>query len=193
MKVKNTIRGLIATIYIILIFTCPILEVSKLLLFNLTKQELTLQNEIIEIIYLIAMTIFPIGLIATALKNLCCNMGGLMSHLKEQLCCLPFLILIIASIYTHLTSQDMTPIPSTCPSNYPYKLSLTRVACFIRLINLIIMWTFTTLLFILTIVDCFGYFPTNNRGRDNTIQSRLSDFFPPDRDDDIGMTEKRIK
>ncbi|CAG8538842.1 8914_t:CDS:2 [Rhizophagus irregularis] len=61
----------------------------------------------------------------------------------------------------------MTPIPSTCPSNYPYKLSLT--------------------------LDCFGYFPTNNRGRDNTIQSRLSDFFPPDRDDDIGMTEKRIK
>ncbi|RGB38611.1 hypothetical protein C1646_526774 [Rhizophagus diaphanus] len=189
MKAKNTIRGLIATIYIILIFTCPILEVSKLLLFNLTKQELTLQNEIIEIIYLIVMTIFPIGLIATALKNLCCNMGGLMSHLKEQLCCLPFLILIIASIYTHLTSQDMTPIPSTCPSNYPYKLSLTRVACFIRLINLIIMWTFTTLLFILTIVDCFGYFPTN-RGRDNTIESRLSDFFPPDRDDDIGMSEK---
>jgi hypothetical protein len=63
------------------------------------------------------------------------------------------------------------------------------VACFIRLINLIVMWTFTSLLLILTLVDCFGYFP--RKARDDSVGSGLSGFFPPDRDDDDVVTEKK--
>ncbi|GBB90151.1 hypothetical protein RclHR1_01700014 [Rhizophagus clarus] len=259
MSIKDTIRGLIATIFILLVFACPALEISKIILFKSAKHEITLENTLVEYFYLVVALTFPcrclnviyyvfidvfidvsidvltddvfnddvfadvftdssidvflltfftillivvliilivdvflfveieilVGLIFTAVKNLCCNMGELMSHIREQLCCLPFLILIIASIYTHMTSQDIAPIPSSCPSNYPYKLSITRVTCIIRLINLITMWTFISLLLILTIVDCFGYFPSKEKGK--TIESRLSDFFPPERDDDIDI------
>ncbi|GES91869.1 hypothetical protein GLOIN_2v1553582 [Rhizophagus clarus] len=185
MSIKDTIRGLIATIFILLVFACPALEISKIILFKSAKHEITLENTLVEYFYLVVALTFPLGLIFTAVKNLCCNMGELMSHIREQLCCLPFLILIIASIYTHMTSQDIAPIPSSCPSNYPYKLSITRVTCIIRLINLITMWTFISLLLILTIVDCFGYFPSKEKGK--TIESRLSDFFPPERDDDIDI------
>ena len=64
-----------------------------------------------------------------------------------------------------------------CSSNY--KFSITRVACLIRLINLMAMWIFASLLIILNVADCFDCFPPKEPHK--TI---LEEFFPPERDDE---------
>ena len=87
-----------------------------------------------------------------------------------------------------MTLQEIKPIPDSCPSNYPYKSSITHVACLVRLINFITMWTFTSLLLILSIAECFDCFP--RKEQDNITENRLSSFFPPDRDDDIYIKGK---
>ncbi|RIA85655.1 hypothetical protein C1645_781386 [Glomus cerebriforme] len=180
---KNTIGGLMGTMVVILIFACPALEITKIILFKLANNEIIYKNYIIEYIYFVMMITFPLGLLFSAIRNRCCNMKGLLNYIREQLFCIPFLILIVSIIYTQMTSHEIKPIPDSCPSSYPYKLSITRTACIIRLINFIIMWTFTSLLVILSIVDCFGYFP--RKEKDKTIDTRLSGFFPPDRDDEM--------
>ncbi|CAG8483365.1 10189_t:CDS:2 [Funneliformis caledonium] len=122
------------------------------------------------------MTISLVGLMFTAIKGRCCDMKGLMNHIRDEKCCFSLLILIIASIYTHMTSQE-------CPSNHTHESSIARSACLIGLINFIAMWTFTILLLLLSIADCLDCFPSKKQ--DKSIESKLIGYFPPERDDEI--------
>ncbi|CAG8675897.1 10851_t:CDS:1, partial [Dentiscutata erythropus] len=45
-------------------------------------------------------------------------------------------------IYTFLTSQEIYPIPASCPPSYKYPSQTPYGACVLRLSNLICMWLF---------------------------------------------------
>ncbi|CAG8692201.1 5866_t:CDS:2, partial [Dentiscutata heterogama] len=57
----------------------------------------------------------------------------------------PILWMIVPVLYTYLTFYEMGDIPLTCPQDYTYETSEIRLACNIRLTNLLCMLVFPIL------------------------------------------------
>ncbi|KAF0557243.1 hypothetical protein F8M41_013767 [Gigaspora margarita] len=63
--------------------------------------------------------------------------------------------LVVPSIYTAETANEMGNIPFTCPDSYNYSLPILHTTCQIRAINLIFIWAYPT--FLVFSVVCYLY------------------------------------
>ncbi|GES94910.1 hypothetical protein GLOIN_2v1834226 [Rhizophagus clarus] len=130
-----------------LIFVCPILEFLKLEFFD--ESGIPIQKPIEYLYLILALSHIVLHLL---LILFCCFFDRKQLDLEFGIATI--LWIVIPSIYTYYTIDELGDIPLFCASNYPYKNSKILRACQIRIANLICMWIMFVITLIATIIMC---------------------------------------
>ncbi|CAG8446858.1 7658_t:CDS:2 [Scutellospora calospora] len=146
-------RVLFGITLVLLIYLCPILEFTKILYFVMHSDVVTLNNPIIEYIYLALSIPLPVGLIWLGILNRHCSVDIIKNKIIEELCFVPLYMIVISIVYTHYTVGNIGDVSLFCP--VPEKNSVdVHKACVISTLNFLAMWLYTILL----VFSIFAYF-----------------------------------
>ncbi|CAG8542281.1 7232_t:CDS:2 [Cetraspora pellucida] len=81
---------------ILLIYVCPILELTKILYFHLHSNAIILNNPIIEYMYLALSIPLPVGLVWLGILKRRCSVKIIRDKIIEELCFVPLYMVVVS-------------------------------------------------------------------------------------------------
>ncbi|CAG8449179.1 11519_t:CDS:2 [Dentiscutata heterogama] len=134
------------TTLVLLIYICPLLELTKILYFQMHSSAVMLSSPIIEYMYLALSIPLPVGLIWLGVLRRRCSVGIIRAKIIEELCFVPLYMIVISV-------GKVGDVALFCPARNYARLEVHN-ACVISTINFLAMWLYTILL----VSSIFAYF-----------------------------------
>ncbi|CAG8523751.1 256_t:CDS:2 [Cetraspora pellucida] len=142
-------------------------EITKLVIFSKLEDEDIRMDSTIEDIYL-ALTAITLLKDITFTCAICRGSYSLYKQRERARVCFIFILAwtVIPATYTVFLFQDLDSIPLICPRIYHYKSQILNQACMIRMLDFLLMWSYTALFYLTVLLEIIRYLFNHNSDDD---------------------------